>query len=372
MSSGLSMTSVNKIKELAEAKEYSLAVEILDSQNLEKSLNPQFYRTCGEVYENVGRMSDARNMYVKAHIMGPESARIVFSLINFYLKLGYWGLAEQYKDQYIAMMRGSEKEAATVSYIIDKAKGAEPEKLREDLEPWYSHDLDEEWSYELILLYFLLNKDGDPKKDTHLDMMVSDYRATFRKSEKSELLRELMDGKQSAEELFRVYTSVEHEDKAPEEDEIRRMEKEQLKKDYYRLHPGEVRDTESRILSDEEKAEEDQTDDDVYDPVAEAEILDQPDAESKFKSFLKRKFRKKTKADAEDEESETTEQDGGAKEAGDEEQAPENSENTEEQKETASSDEVKEETSEKESEEQAAASDTATASESVTISPSLL
>ena len=44
------MTSVNKIKELAEAKEYSLAVEILDSQNLEKSLNPQFYRTCGEVY----------------------------------------------------------------------------------------------------------------------------------------------------------------------------------------------------------------------------------------------------------------------------------------------------------------------------------
>ena len=52
------MTSVNKIKELAEAHEYSLAVEILDSQDLEKSFNPQFLRTCGEVYENVGRLKD--------------------------------------------------------------------------------------------------------------------------------------------------------------------------------------------------------------------------------------------------------------------------------------------------------------------------
>ena len=99
MSSGLSMTSVNKIKELAEAKEYSLAVEILDSQDLEKSLNPQFLRVCGEVYENVGRTKDARNMYVKAHVMGPESNRILFSIISFYLKRGYFGLAEQYAEQ---------------------------------------------------------------------------------------------------------------------------------------------------------------------------------------------------------------------------------------------------------------------------------
>ena len=56
------MTSVNKIKELAGAHEYSLAVEILDSQDLEKSLNPQFIRTCGEVYENVGRLKDQKHL----------------------------------------------------------------------------------------------------------------------------------------------------------------------------------------------------------------------------------------------------------------------------------------------------------------------
>ena len=82
MSSGLSMTSVNKIKELASAHEYELAVGILDSQDLEKSLNPQFIRTCGEVYENVGRMREARQLYVKAHSMAPESTKIIYSLIN--------------------------------------------------------------------------------------------------------------------------------------------------------------------------------------------------------------------------------------------------------------------------------------------------
>ena len=86
MGSGLSMTSVNKIKELAEAHEYDMAVEILDSQNLEKSLNPQFLRACGEVYENTGREYEARQLYVKAHTMAPEANRIILSIIKFYLK----------------------------------------------------------------------------------------------------------------------------------------------------------------------------------------------------------------------------------------------------------------------------------------------
>ena len=34
MGSGLSMSSVNKIKELANSREYSLALEIIDSQDL--------------------------------------------------------------------------------------------------------------------------------------------------------------------------------------------------------------------------------------------------------------------------------------------------------------------------------------------------
>ena len=68
------MTSVNKIKELAARREYESAVDILDSQDLEKSLNPQFISTCGDIYEHVGRSREARHLQVKAHSMAPESS----------------------------------------------------------------------------------------------------------------------------------------------------------------------------------------------------------------------------------------------------------------------------------------------------------
>jgi len=284
------MTSVNKIKELAEAREYSLAVEILDSQNLEASLNPQFLRICGEVYENVGRYRDARNMYVKAHVMGPESGRIIFSLIRFYLKLGYRKLAELYREQYIASVHGSEQEIRKLSYVLEKARRAPLSELRGYLDPWFIHDMDEEWSFELFLINFM---DG---QDT--EMLASDYRATFRRSRRSEQVEGVLQGRLSAEELFYIYADEEREDKDPEEEDIRRLELEQLKKDYDRLHPDDA-----SIIEDE--AEEDDE--------GEAEILDTPDTETKFKSFLKRKFRKKPKEDEED--SEETEEVTG--EAGD-------------------------------------------------------
>ena len=215
MGSGLSMTSVNKIKELAEAREYSLAVEILDSQNLEASLNPQFLRICGEVYENVGRYRDARNMYVKAHAMGPESGRIIFSLIRFYLKLGYRKLAELYREQYIASVHGSEQEIRKLSYVMEKAGRAPLSELRGYLDPWYIHDMDEEWSFELFLINFM---DG---QDT--EMLASDYCATFKRSRRSEQVRDVLQGRLSAEKLFYIYAEEEREDKDPEEEEIRAL-----------------------------------------------------------------------------------------------------------------------------------------------------
>ena len=129
MSSGLSMTSVNKIKELASAHEYSLAAPILDSQDLEQSYNPQFLRVCGEVYENVGRLRDARRLYVKAHTLAPEATRIIFSLINFYLKKGYFDLADRYFEEYVHFSSGYGRELQNIKYIMKKAKSPDLEEL---------------------------------------------------------------------------------------------------------------------------------------------------------------------------------------------------------------------------------------------------
>ena len=297
------MTSVNKIKELAEAKEYSLAVEILDSQDLEKSLNPQFLRVCGEVYENVGRITDARNMYVKAHSMGPESNRILFSIITFYLKQGYFELAEQYVKQYRDNARGAAQELKNIDYVVRKAEGADLKELESYLEPYYSHNMDEEWSLELFLLHRMQNKDTE--------ILAADYMATFRRSASKDVLQDVLDGRISPEELFYVYAKHAVADDDPQQEEIRDFEREQLKKDYLRMHPGGASDPDSvedSGISDEEAAE----------------ILENQDTEQKFKSFLKRKFRKKPKDD-EDAEGEASEQETGETEE-DSEEKPEQEE----------------------------------------------
>ena len=151
MSAGLSMASVNKIKELASRHEYNVAVDILDSQELEKSLNPQFLRVCAEVYENVGRMREARDLYVRAHSIAPEANLIILSLINFHLKRGFYNLAEKYKEQFIATSP-SERGQINGQYIFDKANGADLKDLYNMLFPYYRDNMDEKYSFELYLV----------------------------------------------------------------------------------------------------------------------------------------------------------------------------------------------------------------------------
>ena len=82
MSTGISMSSVNKIKELADNGDYSLALDILEHQDLSKSLSPQFIRICGEVYYENKRYPEARAALVKAHAMAPAGNKIIYSLVN--------------------------------------------------------------------------------------------------------------------------------------------------------------------------------------------------------------------------------------------------------------------------------------------------
>ena len=174
MSSGLSMANVNKIKQMAEKHEYNLAIDILDSQNLERSLNPQFLRSCAEIYENVGRYKEARQLYVKAHSMAPEGNKIIFSIINFYLKLGYRDLAKRYYEEFESNDVTGGQQLKDAEYIMKKASGAELNVLFDMLYPYYRDNLDEDWSFELFLLTYIMDKKED------YDILSSDYLATFK------------------------------------------------------------------------------------------------------------------------------------------------------------------------------------------------
>lgn len=233
MGAGLSMASVNKIKELANAREYSLALEIVDSQDLSKSLNPQFLRLCGDIYSHAGRYKDARRVLVMAHRLAPESKRVIFSLIELHLNAGHEELAKRYYDIYLF---GSDDSIETrqAKYMYDNAHGEPAEKLIEYLESSYMHNMDYDWSFITYLLLIKLGRKSDAEA-------LSDvYCATYKNSENSDCIGEIAAGNLEVDSLIYTYAKEWVEDNNEDESEVREQELKLIEDDELRIHPKEA------------------------------------------------------------------------------------------------------------------------------------
>ncbi len=234
MGSGLSMTSVNKIKELAEQREYELALDILDSQDLSKSLNPQFLRVCGDIYTKNGRYVDARRILIMAHRLAPEGKRVIFALVQLYLLMGYKDLAKQYYDIYMFDADEGNEETNQVKYVYSKACDENYVELEDLVHPYYLHNLDYDWSFETFLL---LMKNGKSKE---ADIIASDFHATYKNSEYSRIIEDIQKGKTEVDKYFDIYPTQKAEDDDPEQEGLRQEEAKLLEADDLRINPREA------------------------------------------------------------------------------------------------------------------------------------
>ncbi len=234
MGSGLSMASVNKIKELANAREYSLALDILDSQDLSRSLNPQFLRLCGEIYTYNHRYGDARHVLLMAHRLAPEAKRVIYSLVDLYLKLGYWKLAKQYYDIYMFDANESVPETKQLMYIYDKAMKKDIDELESYIAPIYSHTMDYIWTYETILVYLIQGRSKEA------EVLAQVYEATFKNTENSLNIQDIFDGKKEVMSFFDIFADAEVDDDDPKQEMDREEECKLLAADELRIHPKEA------------------------------------------------------------------------------------------------------------------------------------
>ena len=232
MGAGLSMASVNKIKELANSREYSLALELVEHQDLSKSLNPQFLRLCGEIYIKNNRYEDARRCLIMAHRLAPESKRIMYVFVELYLRMGYFELAKTYYDMY--MFDAGSYDSRQMEYVWTKHEHPDALKDMEQLIASYMHNLDYDWSFELYLVY----KKEEKKEEAH--SLAELYAASFKNSENSDRICAIEKGKESADVYFDVYASVEQEDNDERYDALRSEEAELLAADDLRMHPKEA------------------------------------------------------------------------------------------------------------------------------------
>ena len=232
MGAGLSMASVNKIKELANSREYSLALELVEHQDLTKSLNPQFLRLCGEIYIKNDRYKDARRCLIMAHRLGPESKRVLYTFVELYLRMGYFQLAKTYYDMY--MFDANAYDSRDMEYVWNKHEHADDYKTLEPLIAGYAHNLDYDWSFELYLLY------KKEKKQNEAATLAELYHASFKNSDNSQIILDIEAGKVKVDTYFDIYADTEAVDDDPDMEALRAEEQELLATDDLRMHPKEA------------------------------------------------------------------------------------------------------------------------------------
>ena len=232
MGAGLSMASVNKIKELANSREYSLALELVEHQDLTKSLNPQFLRLCGEIYIKNDRYKDARRCLIMAHRLGPESKRVLYTFVELYLRMGYFQRAKTYYDMY--MFDANAYDSRDMEYVWNKHEHADDYKTLEPLIAGYAHNLDYDWSFELYLLY------KKEEKQNEAATLAELYHASFKNSDNSQIILDIEAGKVKVDTYFDIYADTEAVDDDPDMEALRAEEQELLATDDLRMHPKEA------------------------------------------------------------------------------------------------------------------------------------
>ena len=235
MSTGISMSSVNKIKELADNGDYSLALDILEHQDLSKSLSPQFIRICGEVYYENKRYPEARAALVKAHAMAPAGNKIIYSLVKLYLSMGFTQLAERYFEIYTFNQANKDAGTYRLEYMIAKAHRKPVNELYSILVSANDVETDEEWDFEMLLLHaYIRNREK-------FDSACVEFRAHYKNSSHLYMLDKLMGGDVDLESMIYCYPDTEMSDDDPEQADTRANENKILEEDDLRMHPKDAK-----------------------------------------------------------------------------------------------------------------------------------
>lgn len=235
VSTGISISSINRIKELAEEKKYAEALEILDTQNLDKSINPQFLRISGEIFRENKRYYDSRRILLKAHQMSPQGNRIIFELIQLYLELGYFTKAQKYYEQYLFYSTPEDTQKDYVEYIMKKALGSDVKELASILIPILEQMPEDRWNFEAVLLY-----DKIERKDKALD--ESRYiLENFKESIYVQPVIDYIDDKLDVDKYFYIYPKEEQQEDTELFGDLIEQEEKLLEADYLRMYPPEAR-----------------------------------------------------------------------------------------------------------------------------------
>ena len=222
---------VTKVKEFTETRQYGEALDLLEGEDIFQSLNPQFLRSCGEVYLENDRYYESREALVRAHVMAPEGNRIIYDLVRLYLRMGYFQRAKRYYELYVCNAAEDDVGKLYLQYMMQKANRVDARELLGILEKACEEQYSDEWGFELALLYASLGMQEKMKEEC-IHLM-----AAFRTSPYCALAEDLKKGQYDISNSNFRFPVMEAEEDLETYAAIIPIEEKQWEKDELKVHP---------------------------------------------------------------------------------------------------------------------------------------
>lgn len=149
-----------EIIRLAGKKQYPAAVQIADEIRWERVKNIQMLCTVSEIYEQVGKYDESKDVLLLAYNRSPNGKMIVYRLVELSIALKDYQEATDFYHEYV-QMAPNDSNALILKYKLYKGRGAKLQTLIAILEEFKTRDYEEEWILELARLY---HQAGDGEK----------------------------------------------------------------------------------------------------------------------------------------------------------------------------------------------------------------
>lgn len=143
---------LDEIKNLMAKKQYTEAAEIADSINWRKVRNVNALMKAGDIYAQIGRYDEAKEILLMAYDRSPIGRMIIYKLAEIAIKTKDFDEAQEYYDEFVEIAPHDNLKYI-LRYEMNKAKGAGLDVLIQILEELKEQEYTEKWAFELAYLY---------------------------------------------------------------------------------------------------------------------------------------------------------------------------------------------------------------------------
>ena len=143
---------LEQIKKLIAKGDYSAAAKIADTIEWRKVKRWSELIIGADLYEKIGRITDARNICIYAYNRNLGGRNLVYRLSELSIILNDLDEADDLYREFIEMAP-HDMSRYVLLYKLNKARGVSDSRLIEILEEYKNNELDEQYEYELASLY---------------------------------------------------------------------------------------------------------------------------------------------------------------------------------------------------------------------------